>query len=50
MNPLVPQDHIPLGITWITSGLLELVASLLHPVSLHVIVIPERISSSLLCC
>jgi hypothetical protein len=39
LNPLASQDHIPLGITWVTSQLLELVAALFYPVPLGVIVI-----------
>ena len=41
LNLLASQDHIPLGITWSASRLLELVAALLYPVSLHVIMIPK---------
>jgi len=29
LNPLAPQDHFPLGITWVAHQLLELVAALL---------------------
>ncbi len=34
LNPLAPQDYIPLGITWVASWLLELVAALFNPVPL----------------
>jgi hypothetical protein len=37
LNPLAPQDHIPLGITWVASWLLELITALLNPVPLQVV-------------
>ncbi len=39
LNPLAPQDHIPLGITWVTSQLLKLVTALFNPVPLDTIMI-----------
>ena len=39
MNPLAPQDHVPLGITWGASGFLKLVAALVNPVPLDVIMV-----------
>jgi hypothetical protein len=41
LNSLASQDHIPLGITCSAGRLLELEATLLYPVSLHVIMIPK---------
>jgi len=40
LNLIAPQDHIPLGITWVASGLLELEAALLNPVPLDIVMIP----------
>ena len=42
MNPLTPQDHDPLEITWVAGGFLELVTALVHPVPLDVIVVLEQ--------
>jgi hypothetical protein len=42
LDPLAPQDHIPLGITWVASWLFKLVAALFNPVPLHIIVLPNR--------
>jgi hypothetical protein len=41
LNPLASQDHIPLGITCCADRLLELEATLLYPVSLHIIMIQK---------
>jgi hypothetical protein len=41
LSPLAPQDHIPLGITWVASQLLEFITALLDPVLFHIIVIPK---------
>jgi len=42
VNPLAPQDHVPLGITWGASRLLKLVAALVRPVPLDVVVVSEQ--------
>jgi len=42
VNPLTPQDHDPLEITWVAGGFLELVTALVHPVPLDVIVVLEQ--------
>jgi hypothetical protein len=42
VNPLVPQDHVPLGIAWGASWLLKLVTALVRPVPLGVVVVSER--------
>ena len=41
MNPLAPQDHIPLGITWVTLWHFKLLAALLDPVLLNIIMAPQ---------
>jgi hypothetical protein len=41
LNLLAPQDHIPLGITWVASQLLEFITALFGPVPLHIIAIPK---------
>jgi hypothetical protein len=48
LNPLVYQDHIPLGIICIASWLLELVAALFDPVMLPVILILKDLISTVL--
>jgi hypothetical protein len=42
MNPLAPQDHVPLGITWVASGFPELVTALVHPVPLDIVMVLEH--------
>jgi hypothetical protein len=39
LNLLAPQDHIPLGITWVASWLLELAATLFDSVPLDIIMV-----------
>jgi hypothetical protein len=46
LNPLASQDHDPLGIPWVAHELFKLVATLIHPVSLHVIVIMKHFLSA----
>jgi len=41
LDALAPQDHVPLGITWVASWLFKLVAALFNPVPLYVIVLPN---------
>ncbi len=41
LNLPASQDYIPLGINWVASCLLELVAALLDPVPLDIIMIPK---------
>ena len=41
MDPLAPQDQVPLVITWVASGLLVLITTLLHPVLLYIFVIAK---------
>ena len=48
MNPLATQDHVPLGITWVAHRLLKLVATLIDPVSLHILVISKHQLTTLL--
>jgi len=42
LNPLASQDHVPLGITWVASWLLELVAALFNPVLLHIFMVMKN--------
>jgi hypothetical protein len=42
LNPLAPQDYVPLGITCGASGFLEFITTLVHPVPLHVIMFSEQ--------
>jgi len=41
LDPLAPQEHYPLGITWVASWLFKLVAALFDPVLLHVIILSK---------
>jgi hypothetical protein len=50
LNLLAPKDHIPLGITWVASQLLEFITALFGPVPFHIIVIPkDHLFTSALC-
>jgi hypothetical protein len=39
VNPLAPQDHVPLGITW---GASKFIATFVHPVPHDVIMVSEQ--------